>query len=146
MYTYQMKPCGHDADSHLGERSHRHVTRKSSGWFARLILECKGAILVPGVCRRPWVVRGGAQKFEIDVCHLSYTSQLVPNVINLDFSFRTCILSPSNSSGVLRSGFETVPERSVCCAEGRWGSFQWSLSRIWALNTAGHSAIWRTPA
>ena len=60
--------------------------------------------------RRIDVVRGGAPKFEIDVCCLLYTSQLVSNVINLDFSFRTRILSPSNSSGVLRYESETVSE------------------------------------
>ena len=49
----------------------------------------------------------------------------VSNVINLDFIFRTRILSPSNSSGVLRYGSEPVSERSVCCADGRWGSFEW---------------------
>ena len=64
-----------------------------------------------GVCaRRIDVVRGGAPKFEIDVGCLLYTSQLVSNVINLDFSFRTRILSPSNSSGVLRYESETVSE------------------------------------
>ena len=74
-----------------------------------------------GVCaRRIDVVRGGAPKFEIDVCCLLYTSQLVSNVINLDFSFRTRILSPSNSSGVLRYESETV---LVLFQEPRFKSF-----------------------
>ena len=77
------------------------MRRKSSGWFARLILGCKGAILV---CVGGHVVRGGAQEFEIDVCRLRDTSHIFPNVINLDFRFRTRILSPSNSSGLRFSG------------------------------------------
>ena len=77
------------------------MRRKSSGWFARWILGCKGAILV---CVGGHVVRGGAQEFEIDVCRLRDTSHIFPNVINLDFRFRTRILSPSNSSGLRFSG------------------------------------------
>ena len=53
-------------------------------------------------------------KFEIDACCLLYTSQLVSNVVNLDFSFRMRILSPSNSSrlrfygGVLDFGVQDI--------------------------------------
>ena len=74
-----------------------------------------------GVCtRRIDVVRGGAPKFENDDCHVLYTSQLVPNVLNLNFSFRTRILSPSNSSGVLRYESETA---LVLFQEPRFKSF-----------------------
>ena len=77
--------------------------------------------------RRIDVVRGGAPKFEIDVCCLLYTSQLVSNVINLDFSFRTRILSPSNSSGVLRYESETV---LVLFQEPRFKSFLYIFKKL----------------
>ena len=80
-----------------------------------------------GVCaRRIDVVRGGAPKFEIDVYRLLYTSQLFSNVINLDLSFRTRILSPSNSSGVLRYESETV---LVLFQEPRFKSFLYPFQK-----------------
>ena len=80
-----------------------------------------------GVCTRQIdVVRGGAPKFEIDVYRLLYTSQLFSNVINLDLSFRTRILSPSNSSGVLRYESETV---LVLFQEPRFKSFLYPFQK-----------------
>ena len=69
---------------------------------------CTGLFWCCARCRRR-----GMQNSKIDICRFLYTSNWVPNVINLDFSFKTRILSSSNSSGVLRSGSETVSERSV---------------------------------
>ena len=114
-----MKPCGRDVPSPLEERSHPHVRGNHEFWRLVVLLWVQGRY--SGVCaRRIDVVRGGAPKFEIDVGCLLYTSQLVSNVVNLDFSFRMRILSPSNSSGVLRYESETV---LVLFQEPRFKSF-----------------------
>ena len=131
---------------------------------------CSGVLVcLGGACRSR-----GAQNPKIDGCWWSFILSGHLDLVKLDLSFKTRILSPSNSPGRPRYGFGSVltcsgwvPHALIWSVarfnplkfrrnlslrlsghyrEERWNCFEQCRWQIWAFNTAGRSAIWRPPA
>ena len=103
-----MKPCGHDAHHEKARGGHRWMDAKIQSTprapAKRVTLEgCTGLFWCCARCRRRGMQNRKNRRLSLPI-HV----QLTFNVINLDFSFKTRIVSSPNSSGVVRSGFATV--------------------------------------
>ena len=169
MQTYQFDPCGQFPRGPATWGRERNVTVYFESPQSDLLF-------FKGWLRSVWAAAGrprrGVQIIFFHRCCIWGQSNEVSDVVERTLSFQTSIFSLSNSPGRPSYGSGSVSSRfriggaaaltlkilplkvrskvtarlSGHYVEGQWNYFEQFRGQICAFNTAGHSAIWRTPA